>query len=43
MVDVGAYWIAQKLLTDAVPSTDGAASTWTWTLPQLFPPNHYSA
>jgi peptidoglycan/xylan/chitin deacetylase (PgdA/CDA1 family) len=41
MVDVGAYWVAQKLLTDTVPSTDGAASTWTWTLPDHFPPNHY--
>jgi peptidoglycan/xylan/chitin deacetylase (PgdA/CDA1 family) len=43
MLDVGAYWVAQKLLTDTIPSTDSAtsSSTWTWTLPEFFPPNHY--
>lgn len=40
LLDVGAYWIAQKLLTDATPSTNGDTTTWSWTLPDHFPPGH---
>jgi peptidoglycan/xylan/chitin deacetylase (PgdA/CDA1 family) len=41
MLDVGAYWIAQKLLSTATPTTDAGTTTWQWTLPAHFPPNHY--
>jgi hypothetical protein len=37
LLDVGAYFVAQKLLTDATPSVEGAESTWSWTLPQHLP------
>lgn len=35
---VGAYWRAQKLLSDVSPTADGEAQTWSWTLPENFPP-----
>jgi peptidoglycan/xylan/chitin deacetylase (PgdA/CDA1 family) len=38
MVNVGAYWRAQKLLASASPAISGADQTWTWTLPAHFPP-----
>ena len=41
MVSVGAYWRAQKLLTATAPSTTGNVMTWTWTLPDHFPPGKY--
>lgn len=37
LVAVGSYFIGQKLLDDANPSQEGAASTWSWTLPDHFP------
>lgn len=40
LLDVGAYWIAQKLLTAATPATEGDTTTWSWTLPDHFPPGH---
>ena len=40
LLDVGAYWIAQKLLTEATPTTEGDTTTWQWTLPDHFPPGH---
>jgi peptidoglycan/xylan/chitin deacetylase (PgdA/CDA1 family) len=41
LVNVGAYWRAQKLLAAATPSTTGDATTWSWTLPPHFPPGRY--
>jgi peptidoglycan/xylan/chitin deacetylase (PgdA/CDA1 family) len=41
LVNVGAYWQAQKLLTSATPTNDAGAQTWTWTLPEHFPPNRF--
>jgi peptidoglycan/xylan/chitin deacetylase (PgdA/CDA1 family) len=41
LVNVGAYWSAQKLLTAATPSTAGDTTTWSWTLPPHFPPGKY--
>jgi peptidoglycan/xylan/chitin deacetylase (PgdA/CDA1 family) len=38
MVNVGAYWRAEKLLSGAAPTTSGSDQTWTWTLPTGFPP-----
>jgi peptidoglycan/xylan/chitin deacetylase (PgdA/CDA1 family) len=41
VLDVGAYWIAQSLLTDVTPATSGNTTTWQWTLPARFPPNQF--
>jgi peptidoglycan/xylan/chitin deacetylase (PgdA/CDA1 family) len=41
VVNVGAYWRAQKLLAAAVPATAGDTTTWSWTLPPHFPPGRY--
>ena len=41
LVDVGAYWIAQKLLSSVTPTTADGATTWTWTLPDHFPPGEF--
>ena len=41
MVNVGAYWMGQKLVTDASPTTSGDTTTWTWTLPDHFPAGKY--
>ncbi len=38
VVRVGAYWIAQKLFGDLSPATSGDETTWSWTLPDHFPP-----
>lgn len=41
VVDVASYWVAQKLLAAATPTTSGSSSTWTWTLPAHFPPGKF--
>jgi peptidoglycan/xylan/chitin deacetylase (PgdA/CDA1 family) len=41
ILDVGAYWIAQKLISEATPTSDGTLTTWQWTLPEHFPPNRF--
>jgi hypothetical protein len=41
VVNIGAYWIAQKMFTDLVPATEGETTTWTWSLPDHFPPGRY--
>jgi hypothetical protein len=41
VVDVASYWIAQKLLAAATPTTSGSSTTWTWTLPDHFPPGKF--
>lgn len=38
VVNVGAYWRAQKLISAVTPSKSGNDSTWTWALPANFPP-----
>ncbi len=38
MVNVGAYWRAQKVLSTVTPTTSGSDQTWTWALPANFPP-----
>jgi peptidoglycan/xylan/chitin deacetylase (PgdA/CDA1 family) len=41
VVNIGAYWRAQKVLSTVTPTTSGADRTWTWTLPAHFPPGKY--
>ena len=41
VVNIGAYWRAQKLFSTLTPATSGATTTWTWTLPAHFPPGKY--
>jgi hypothetical protein len=42
MVNVGAYWVAQKAVKNAMTSTAANGDkTWTWTLPAHFPAGHY--
>ncbi len=35
---VGAYWRAQKLVSAVEPTTSGGEQTWSWSLPEHFPP-----
>jgi len=41
MVEVGAYWRAQALITPIAPVVRGHATTWRWTLPPNFPPGKF--
>jgi hypothetical protein len=41
VVDVGAYWIGQATIEAVTPTTAGSDQTWTWTLPDHFPPGKY--
>jgi len=41
LMNVGAYWRAQKMLSAVTPTTSGSSKTWTWTLPLHFPPGQY--
>ena len=41
LVNVAAYWRAQKVVSSAVPVTQGSDSVYSWTLPAHFPPGHY--
>lgn len=41
MVDVGAYWLGQRTLSQVEPVDDGGTLTWTWQLPENFPPNKF--
>jgi hypothetical protein len=38
MVDVAAYWRAQKMFSALTPTISDTERTWTWTLPAHFPP-----
>ena len=38
VVNIGSYWIAQKMLSQVSPTTDGDGQTWAWQLPDNFPP-----
>jgi peptidoglycan/xylan/chitin deacetylase (PgdA/CDA1 family) len=37
VVNVGAYWLGQRILSNAQPSASDARETWTWSLPAHFP------
>lgn len=37
LLDVGAYFLAQRLVSGATPQVNGNRSTWSWTLPAHFP------
>jgi len=41
LLEVAAYWRAQKTFTSVTPTTNGADTTWTWTLPEHFPPGRF--
>jgi hypothetical protein len=41
MVSVGAYWRAQTVFTQVTPTTRGRVTTWSWTLPDHFPPGKF--
>jgi peptidoglycan/xylan/chitin deacetylase (PgdA/CDA1 family) len=41
VVNVGAYWRAQKVVAALTPTMSGMDRTWTWTLPTNFPPGKY--
>lgn len=41
MEDIGAYWLGQKAFTNAMKTTAGADQTWTWDLPDNFPPGKF--
>ena len=41
LVNVGAYWLGAKAFNATPPTTTGDTTTWTWTLPDHFPPNKY--
>lgn len=38
VVNIGAYWIGQKLVTNASVASSGSTKTWSWVLPPHFPP-----
>jgi peptidoglycan/xylan/chitin deacetylase (PgdA/CDA1 family) len=38
---IGAYWRAQKAVSSVTPVTSGNDITYSWTLPEHFPPNMY--
>jgi peptidoglycan/xylan/chitin deacetylase (PgdA/CDA1 family) len=41
LVNVAAYWRGQKTFTSTTPAVNGANTTWTWTLPDHFPPRRF--
>jgi hypothetical protein len=41
LVNVGAYWRGQKIVAAVAPAVSGATRTWTWTLPERFPPGRH--
>lgn len=41
VMNVAAYWRGQKTFTSVTPATSGSDQTWTWTLPDHFPPGKY--
>jgi hypothetical protein len=40
MVNVGAYWVGQRILAVATSAIADGTTTWTWSLPTCFPPGH---
>ncbi len=41
LVNVGAYWLAQRLVSAVTPTMSGGATTWAWSLPAHFPSGKY--
>jgi peptidoglycan/xylan/chitin deacetylase (PgdA/CDA1 family) len=41
VVNVGSYWRGQKAFSAATMTMSGTSRTWTWTLPDHFPPGKY--
>lgn len=41
VVNIGAYWVGQKVFSAVKPSQSGEATTWTWELPPFFPKGKY--
>jgi peptidoglycan/xylan/chitin deacetylase (PgdA/CDA1 family) len=41
LVSVGAYWRAQAVISSLTPASSPGVTTWTWTLPEHFPPGKY--
>ena len=41
LINIGSYWIAQDMFSGITPVTVGSDTTWTWTLPDFFPPGKY--
>ena len=39
LLDVGVYWLAQRLIGEVVPTSANGETHWQWTLPAHFPPN----
>src|SRR5262249_18092524 len=38
VVSIGTYWRAQKMFSSVTPTASGSSKTWTWSLPEHFPP-----
>lgn len=38
---IGAYWRAQKAVSSVTATTDGTSRTYSWTLPDNFPPGQF--
>ncbi len=41
VVNIGAYWRGQKAFSQVMPTSAGGEQTWTWKLPDHFPPGKY--
>jgi peptidoglycan/xylan/chitin deacetylase (PgdA/CDA1 family) len=41
MANVGAYWVAQRILSLATPVVSGRMRVWAWSLPHHFPTGKY--
>lgn len=41
VTNVASYWRGQKAFSQATTTTSGSNKTWTWTLPDHFPPGKY--
>ncbi|XXX80872.1 polysaccharide deacetylase family protein [Sorangium sp. So ce134] len=41
MEDIGAYWLGQKAVTSGTNTQSGGDTTYTWDLPDNFPPGKY--
>jgi hypothetical protein len=39
--NIGAYWLGQKALSAVAPTESADGRTWSWTLPDNFPPGKY--
>jgi peptidoglycan/xylan/chitin deacetylase (PgdA/CDA1 family) len=40
VVNVGAYWLGQRVFEAATPETTADSTTWSWSLPRFFPRGH---